>query len=218
MRPVKPAPEPQDFDAKVRQPGLSALAELVGEPPLIRRPGRKRRKLAESRDAIPADKFPPFWTEATEDLLAGYQRICSYVGVYIEHVTGHATVDHMAPKSRHWDRAYEWDNYRLACGLMNSRKGAILTVLDPFLVQAGWFGLEFTECLILPGPNLSPQVQKAVEDTIRELDLNDWNCRQLRLEYVRAYESGDISWDYLTRRAPFIADEMRRQGRQKPRV
>jgi hypothetical protein len=39
MIPVEPAPEPADFDSKVRQPGLSAIAELVGEPLTIKRRG-----------------------------------------------------------------------------------------------------------------------------------------------------------------------------------
>jgi hypothetical protein len=39
MIPVEPAPEPPDFDKKVRQPGLSAIAEMVGEPPTIQRRG-----------------------------------------------------------------------------------------------------------------------------------------------------------------------------------
>jgi len=30
---VEPAPEPADFDQKVRQPGLSAIAELVAQSP-----------------------------------------------------------------------------------------------------------------------------------------------------------------------------------------
>jgi hypothetical protein len=49
MIPVKPAPEPADFDRKVRKPGLSAIAELVGEQPILKRPGPRRRKIAEYR-------------------------------------------------------------------------------------------------------------------------------------------------------------------------
>lgn len=62
MIPVQLASEPEDFDAKVRQRGLQALAEMVGEPDLPKRPGRKRAVIAVSREEIPADKFPSFWT------------------------------------------------------------------------------------------------------------------------------------------------------------
>ncbi|MGP0064493.1 MAG: hypothetical protein ACLQGP_12960, partial [Isosphaeraceae bacterium] len=72
MIPVKPAPKPPDFDRKVRQPGLSAIAELVGEPPLIKRPGRRRKKIAERREEIPAENFPPFWREALDDMMERY--------------------------------------------------------------------------------------------------------------------------------------------------
>jgi hypothetical protein len=122
MIPVKPAPMPPDFDKKVRRHGLSAIAELVGEPPLIKRPGPRRKKIAERREDIPAESFPPFWREALDDMLLAYDRTCAYMAIYIEKVTGAPTVDHMIPRSVEWTQVYEWDNYRLACSLMNSRK------------------------------------------------------------------------------------------------
>ena len=70
---VRPAEEPADFDAKVRQPGLRAVAELVGETPPRAR-GRRHAQVAESRDEIPAAAFPPYWREALGDLLAGNWR------------------------------------------------------------------------------------------------------------------------------------------------
>jgi hypothetical protein len=57
---VNPAPEPPDFDRKVRQPGLSAIAEMVGEPPLMKRPGRIRSKIADRPEDIPSESFPTF--------------------------------------------------------------------------------------------------------------------------------------------------------------
>ena len=44
------APEPPDFDRRVRQPGLHALAEMVGEVAPVRT-GPKREKIAERRVA-----------------------------------------------------------------------------------------------------------------------------------------------------------------------
>ena len=46
---VTPAPEPPEFDRLVRKPGLSAIAELVGEPQSTPRPGRRIKKVAERR-------------------------------------------------------------------------------------------------------------------------------------------------------------------------
>src|SRR5688572_19679174 len=120
---VTPAPEPEHFDARVRQPGLRALAELVGEVPEKRRPGRPRVIRASRREDLKSEHFPKCWTEVLDDLCQAYDRICAYVGLYIEQVTGSPTVDHMVAKTKNWTLAYEWSNYRLACALMNTRKG-----------------------------------------------------------------------------------------------
>ena len=49
----------------------------------------------------------------------------------------------MVARSMRWDQVYEWRNYRLACSLMNARKGAVASVLDPFEIEDGWFAIEF---------------------------------------------------------------------------
>lgn len=214
---VTPAPEPPHFDQKVRIPGLRAIAELVGESPRPPRPGRPRRKIAERREDIPWDAFPPFWREVLPDLAAAYQRICAYVCLYIEPVTGAVSVDHMVAKSRAWDRVYEWENYRLACALMNSRKKAMQTVLDPFEVEDDWFALELVGYQLVPGPGATGEIRMRVERTIQELGLNDSICRKAREEYAESYLTGAIRLDYLERRAPLIARELRRQGRLRER-
>lgn len=210
---VTPAPEPPRFHRDVRVPGLRAIAELVGERPHPPRPGRRRQKVAERREDIPAHAFPPFWREVLPDLAAAYHRICAYVCLYIEPVTGAVSVDHMVAKSRAWDQVYEWENYRLACALMNSRKEAIETVLDPFEVEDDWFALELVGYQLIPGPGATGGLQEHVEKTIRDLGLNDATCRKAREEYVESYLAGAIRLDYLERRAPLIASELRRQGR-----
>ena len=87
---VELAQEPAQFDTKVRQPGVCAIAEMAGEPNLPMRRGRKREVIVNSRDAIPADKFPAYWTEALPELLEAYGRVCAYMSFYIERVTGAA--------------------------------------------------------------------------------------------------------------------------------
>jgi 5-methylcytosine-specific restriction endonuclease McrA len=154
MIPVVLAPEPLNFDQTVRQPGLDAIREMVGEVAIATRPGRKRNKIATSREDIPSDKFPPFWRGSLDDMLTAYRRLCAYSCMYIERVTGNASVDHMFPKSETWDQVYEWKNYRLACGLMNSRKNDARDVLDPFEIQDGWFALEFTGYQVVCGQGL----------------------------------------------------------------
>ncbi len=213
---VVPAPEPPQFEPLVRRPGLSAIAELVGEAPAPSRSGPRRRKVAERREEIPADAYPPFWTKVLPDLRAAYRHICGYTCLYIEPVTGAACVDHMIPKARAWDRVYEWDNYRLICALMNSRKKDAESVLGPFAVGDNWFALELVSYHILPGPSTVEEIRVRVEETLRLLRLNDEICRKARQEYAEGYLEGEIPLAYLERRAPFIARELRRQGKLRP--
>ena len=210
---VEPAAEPEDFDAKVRQPGLRAIAELAGEQGLPRRRGRPRKAVATTREAIPPDAFPPIWTEALPEMMAVYGRICAYLCFYIEPVTGAASVDHMLPKSRDWREVYEWRNYRLACSKMNSRKRDYLDVLDPFAVEDGWFRMELVGYQVIPAPDLPADIRQRVAETIDRLQLNDYDCLRLREEYDLAYVQGHISFEYLCRRAPFLAREIQVQRR-----
>ena len=212
MIPVTPLPEPDDFDSKVRQPGLSAIAELTGNPPTIKRSGPKREKIAETPAGIPPGELPPFWRECLPDLLTGYDRICAYACVYIERVTGAGTVDHFVAKSGVVLEAYDWDNYRLACSLMNARKNDVPHVLDPFAIGSDWFRIELVSLDVVPNPEQPAQIRDQVQATIDQLRLNDAECVQLREQYLGDYAHEDISSAYLRRRAPFLAMELDRQG------
>ncbi len=215
MIPVKEAPEPVDFDTKVRQPGLSAIDELVGRPPRItNRKGRQRKKIANSEAEIPASKFPPYWREALPDMLTAYRRLCSFLAQYLELGTGNPTVDHMIPKSRSWDNVYEWSNYRLCAALVNTRKNDHSDMIDPFEVGEGWFRLEFVGFQVLPTKSVPANLQSKIQSTIELLNLPDF-CTS-RSEYVLDYEANHIDIHHLERRAPFIASELRRQGKLHP--
>ena len=158
MIPVAVADEPETFDAKVRQPGLRAMDELAGKLP-ARSAGRPFNQVADSKEAIPPGRFPPYWRSAIDDLVEKYHRICAYLCVYIPRGVGAPSVDHMIPKSMRWDRVYEWNNYRLACALMNARKGSVDQVMDPFEVEDGWFTLELYEFQVVPGVGLPCNVE-----------------------------------------------------------
>ena len=146
-----PAPEPADFDRAVRQPGLRAIAESVGETPR-RRVGRRFAQVVATRDQIPAGNFPSYWREARDDLQAAYGRVCAYLCVRI---STDASVDHYVAKSRRWDLVYEWSNYRMACAAMNSYKGEAQDVIDPFQLRDGWFALELVEFQVVAGAGLA---------------------------------------------------------------
>lgn len=215
MIPVTPAAEPPTFDARVRQPGLSAIAELVGEASTLKRSGPKRKPMTKQRADLRPEHFPAFWREMTGDLLSAYGRVCAYACLYIERITGSATVDHWAPKSRSWDRVYEWDNYRLACSLMNARKNDFGDVLDPFEIVDGLFALDLVTLKAVPGPAAGAQ-RAAVARTIRRLGLDGTDYAEALGDYYHDYREGHISLVRLEQRAPFLARELRRQGKLRP--
>ncbi|HKI16644.1 MAG TPA: hypothetical protein VKA15_02135 [Isosphaeraceae bacterium] len=213
MIPVVQAPPPADFDERVKKPGLDAIAERVGETPKRRRPGPKRKKVAKTREEIPPECFPPLWRDVLPDMLRAYNRLCAYLALYIDHATGSPSVDHVIPKSKAWDKVYEWSNYRLACALVNSKKNNVDLVLDPFEIQHGLFALEFFGFEVTTGELAVGALAAKVADTIEQLGLNLPDCCKARREYFDNYRQRHITLDYLERRAPFIAHELRRQGR-----
>ena len=212
MIPVELQPEPDGFDRQVRQPGLDAIREMTGA---MSRPGpgRKREVIAESPEDIPSGKFPEIWRKALPDLLKAYNRICAYACLYIHRTTGAAGVDHFAPRSRKWDRIYEWDNYRLACSLMNSRKGRFDDVLDPVGLEPGTFVLDLVSMKALPGKDLEGDRLIEAQDTIRRLGLASDDYASALGDYYEAYSTGEVTFAFLEERAPFLASELCRQGK-----
>ena len=208
------ADEPPAFDAKIRQPGLSAIDELVGRPPRLRRPGPRREKLADEEQDIPADKFPQYWRDALPEMLEAYKRRCAYLAMYIHHATGNPTVDHVLPKSYAWNQVYEWANYRLCAAIINSKKGALLTLVDPFAIGPGWFTLNLNTLHVERGDGAPEAEWPRIEATLPVL--NHRLCVKEREEYVRCYRlgpgAGGFDLAHLEYRAPFIASELRRQG------
>lgn len=207
------ATEPDGFDSAVRQPGLRSLAEKVGEKPLPRKPGRPFQKIADSRDKIPPEEFKDYWREAIPHMMTAYKQICAYSCFRIHRITGAASIDHMAPKSRRWDQVYEWSNYRLASSRMNARKNNFEDILDPFEIQEGWFQLEDFGYGIRANPGLPQQLVDRIKDTISRLKLDDEYHREQREEDANQYLDGHWSYAELVRQSPFVASELRRQGR-----
>ncbi len=221
MIPVALAPEPPDFDDRVRQPGLSAIDEFVGRPPRRKRTGPKRKQLVDEHqqpvtreEDIPANAFPPYWREVLPEMLVSYERRCAYLAMYIHPATGAPTVDHVLPKSYAWNEVYEWTNYRLCAAIINANKGALLTLVDPTEIGPGWFTLNLKTLHVEIGPSAPPAKHSPIRDTLPVL--NHKLCVSEREEYVRGYwlgsATGGFDLAHLERRAPFVADELARQG------
>lgn len=197
MIPVNPAPEPPNFHAWVRQPG-KAWIHAQGFAGLARAPPRTR--------------VQPYWTRCLPDLLAAYDRICSYASLRIPGVVGAPSTEHFAPKSRALPHAYEWINYRLACAKLNARKNNFTDVLDPFTLAPDTFRLNTLNGSIYPNPQLPPGDLAAAERTRDRLKLDDLEMRETRLFLITKYLNGDFSEAHLKSESPFIWLELQRLG------
>jgi hypothetical protein len=154
-----------------------------------------------------------YWREIGPELHDAYGGICAYSCHWIPYDTGADTVEHFRPKDRHQGEAYEWRNYRLVCATLNGRKGVYEDVLDPFLIQNGWFVIDFPSMLVKPHSDLEPAMAQRVWATIDRLGLNDeGTCLRSRAKWLSDYCSPNgIPFDYLRRHAPFIVAELERQ-------
>jgi hypothetical protein len=221
--------EPADFDAKVRQPGYRAIAEMTGQTPcpprtagkrfeqcmkqVVQTDGTKTRVLITDPAELPSSALPSYWTNSIDDLMDAYHEVCAYSCFRIHRVTGTPSVDHMAPKSGAWNRVYGWENYRLAALLLNARKKDFSDVLDPFEIQDDWFELDLVGFQVRARHGLKDPVRTQVEGTIKRLGLNKKVFRDKREENALDYLEGDVSLGILERESPFVAKELRRQGR-----
>ena len=60
----------------------------------------------------------------------------------------------------------------------------------------------------------SDDLEAAINATLELVNAPD--CCRAREEYVSCYLNREINHDYLSRRAPFVAQELRRQGELLP--
>lgn len=194
MIPVQEQPEPTDFSAKVRIPGEAFLKRV---------PNPTNKQFKKERH----------WKECISDLLAAYKGVCAYSAHWIPPDVTRATVDHFLPKDVAPELAYEWSNFRLCSEKMNNYKDNSLDVMDPFKIDYGWFTLNFNTFLIEIAAGLADYLRDAIKATIDQMQLNDdYALVQERANLVQYYIDGDVSFDFLERRYPFIAYELQRQG------
>ena len=193
MIPVARQAEPATFATQVRNPGRAFLRKTP-------KPTKDEWRKAN------------FWTLCLPDLRTSYRHICAYCCFWL---TVDASVDHYLPKSTYQNQAYEWNNYRLAHPKINGYKGDKVGLLDPFSIQPGWFTLDFASCHVKPNPATTKQVQDSVTHTITELKLNiDDSLVQTRFKIVQSYSKSQLDMAFLEGFYPFIAEELKRQGKQ----
>ena len=193
MIPVHPAPEYPNFDKDVRQRGNAILQSC---------PNPNSAQFSKHN----------YWNRARDQLHAAYSGFCAYTTRYLIYPE---SIDHFRPKSKYPHLAYEWTNYRLARQIVNSHKRNSTNVLDPFLVQPGWFTLQLPSCLIKSAPHLPRSLRSKVNATINTLRLNDDDrLVDERWQYLVDLADGDINMRHLQRQYPFLAQQVTAQGVQ----
>ncbi|MBY0505193.1 MAG: hypothetical protein K2X03_14870 [Bryobacteraceae bacterium] len=146
------------------------------------------------------------------DLYEAYSRTCAFAAVRIERVTGFRSVEHFKPKSQYPELAYDWDNFRLVCGLMNGRKKDYADVLDPFELPENTFTLNPVSGEILVNPKCSVALAKKAESTIERLGLRKPEVCKMRSEHVSKILGGDWSPAEAKSMSPFVFASLQQQG------
>ncbi len=73
--------------------------------------------------------------------------------------------------------------------------------------------MDASSCLVKPKTNLPSDLKNLVIDTIKILGLNDdEDLVEERKAWIEAHRKGEITYEHLEKRAPFIAFELRRQN------
>ncbi len=142
-----------------------------------------------------------YWRECLQQLHSTYRQVCAYSSMWIP--TGY-TVDHFRPKSRYPNLAYEWSNYCLALDFVNNSKGDSETVLDPFVIQSGWFILDAASLWVRADSTLAAPLRIRVQSSIDVLQLNHYRLVNVRFQILRGYIDGKQRLDSVEERYPVV--------------
>ena len=156
---------------------------------------------------------PPLWRKYIPKMHLKYQGICAYLGVYMEPAIGGISIDHFIAKSSRASGTYDWKNYRLACSMVNSKKGVFDGILDPFTLPdvPELFHLELGSGRIFVNPLITGNLSLAASQTIKTLGLDRALCRAMRARHFRYYTEG-LTKSSLKEFSPFVYSECERQG------
>lgn len=187
---VEPPLEPTGFDADVRKPGATWLAN----------------------NANRASRPPDRWTKYKGELADGFQNLCAYSAMY-EPV---GTVDHFVSVDENRALAYEWGNYRYASGWINSSKQSLKSdqMLDPFEIGDDWFEIILPSLQLQLSGSVPAEVKELAEFVVQRLHLrDDERVIRQRREWYRLYQEGKLNLEGLRDMAPLIATAVEREQR-----
>jgi hypothetical protein len=92
---------------------------------------------------------------------------------------------------------------------VNGAKGTD-EVIDPFLVQPGWFELDLDTFLVRRGQAAPVAEHGRVQQTLKILNLRQ--CVAQRGDFIMRYRARQIDLAHVAIYAPFVASELLRQS------
>ncbi len=181
---IERIPEPDDFDARTRQPGNAWLA------------------------ANPFGRPRDLWSQFLPELSAQFAHRCGYRAMW----DMDGTVDHYLCCTNYRNLAYEWSNYRYVSGSVNSsKKNLDDRVLDPFEVADNWFEVIFPSFQLVLTNDVPPNIREKAHFTLERLKLrNGYKARKARRIYYRHYREGTLPIEGLRIYAPQVARAVER--------
>lgn len=183
-----PVPKPPNFEE----------AAVMGQQWLQAHPGAAR----------PRDYWSPFRSALAE----GFRNLCAYGAMY----EPSGQVDHFVSWDEDPSLAFRWENYRYASGWLNASKKNLRSsdLLDPFIVQDGWFEISLPSLQLLVSASIPPTIRAKAENLLTRLHLRDDErvIRQRRV-WLDLYEKGDLSLSGLRVMAPLVADAVEKQAK-----
>ena len=188
MIPVTPQPEPATFDARCRKRGQAWIASHPGY-----------------------DRPNDYWTEFELDLRTAFDHKCGWCAMLIMR----GQVDHFVPvaeakRTGNDNLCYEWTNFRYVEGWLNQKKLSA-EVLDPFVVQAGWFEIQLPSMQLLATKAIPGYLVDLAEFTLKRLGLKDGEViLRFREEWFDQYRKRNVNLDGLRHYAPQIAEAIER--------
>lgn len=207
---------PENFEETVVKPGANAIALLNDQPlPYPNLPGvkqlKKTKKINGQTVAKTIDDFP-YWIRCLKQLHRAYHGICAYTCFRIERLA-FPNVEHFIAKTRNGHaEAYEWKNFRLACGYVNAAKHIFADILDPAEIQDGWFQLDLYTLKVKADTMQSTELQAQITATIMRLKLDGYRVKEMRRHMLEHFRTGRVTLAYLEMDNPFLYKELLRQG------
>jgi hypothetical protein len=188
--------------AKVAKPAGYDKIKAGGDAWLKANPAARR----------PKDLWSPFLPELAE----GFAHLCGYAAMLDP--TG-GTVDHYLSWKNHRDLAYEWTNFRFVSHVLNaSKRTADDAMLDPYVVQRGWFEIILPSLQMRVTDKVPAAHKAAAAFTLKRLKLGDGEkIIRWRRHYYARFQAGQLDLDGLRVFAPLVADAVERQQQEAAR-